>query len=286
MSNTDRESHLLGKSNFLGASASWQPNDNLYLSAWYTSSNISLDNAKSNEYAIDARYILTNGKTLSLKYCPDSDNRGSSFLLSYTIPFGLPIVKKSKVGFIKGIIYSAEQEKKTGIPNVILTINNIAAVTDHDGRYTFPLFPTGTYSLYVDHQSIGLNHVTDVEDSLTVEVKSGKATEVNIGVIASASLTGSVIVVDSKLSIDNNLFVTGDPKLKSSDKNLSESNEQSKDYGLVNVLVELSNGKDVIRRVTDNNGLFSFEGLRPGKWHLKVYEDNLPEYHYLENSSM
>jgi len=48
------------------------------------------------------------------------------------------------------------------------------------------------------------------------------------------------------------------------------------------VLVELSNGEEVIRYLTDQNGKFLFESLRPGKWHLKVYDNNLPPYYYLE----
>jgi hypothetical protein len=53
---------------------------------------------------------------------------------------------------------------------------------------------------------------------------------------------------------------------------------------LPNVLVELTSGDDVLRTVTDQNGSFLFEALRPGRWRLHVYDYNLPAFHYLEKN--
>ena len=74
-------------------------------------------------------------------------------------------------------------------------------------------------------------------------------------------------------------YVTG----KSSGYN--ENAKLIEDHGLRNTIVELRNSSEVKRAVTDNQGYFEFEELRPCKWTFKVYDDNLPEYHYLEKDT-
>ncbi|MCK4496044.1 MAG: hypothetical protein KAU91_06810 [Candidatus Aminicenantes bacterium] len=54
---------------------------------------------------------------------------------------------------------------------------------------------------------------------------------------------------------------------------------------LANTFVEIINGLDVQRRVTDNKGRFCFEDLCPGRWTLRVYDTNMPEFHYLEKET-
>jgi hypothetical protein len=52
--------------------------------------------------------------------------------------------------------------------------------------------------------------------------------------------------------------------------------------GLGNTLVEITQGEEVLRQLTDEKGRFSFEDIRPGKWKLKIYDYDLPLHHYLE----
>jgi hypothetical protein len=54
---------------------------------------------------------------------------------------------------------------------------------------------------------------------------------------------------------------------------------------LGNILVEISRSGESIRQVTDDEGRFSFYDLRPGRWMIKVADDNLPPYHYVEKES-
>jgi hypothetical protein len=51
---------------------------------------------------------------------------------------------------------------------------------------------------------------------------------------------------------------------------------------LEGALIEISNGTETFRRTTDKSGSVSFDHIRPGRWTLKVYGDNLPLHHYLE----
>ena len=40
-----------------------------------------------------------------------------------------------------------------------------------------------------------------------------------------------------------------------------------------------------MRRLTNREGRFEFEEVRPREWTLKIYEDNLPKYHYFERDT-
>ena len=44
----------------------------------------------------------------------------------------------------------------------------------------------------------------------------------------------------------------------------------------------MTDGRQTLRRVTDEKGRFWFEELQPGRWTLKVDKERLPEYHYCE----
>ncbi|MCJ7730640.1 MAG: hypothetical protein MUO27_12320, partial [Sedimentisphaerales bacterium] len=52
-----------------------------------------------------------------------------------------------------------------------------------------------------------------------------------------------------------------------------------------NATVEIKSNSEIKRTDTDNQGGFVFEELRPDKWTLKIYSDNLPEYRYLEEDT-
>jgi hypothetical protein len=55
---------------------------------------------------------------------------------------------------------------------------------------------------------------------------------------------------------------------------------------LAGTAVELRGEGDVFEQVTDGQGRFLFEGLRPGRYVLRVYDDNLPEFHVFEKDTI
>jgi hypothetical protein len=61
-----------------------------------------------------------------------------------------------------------------------------------------------------------------------------------------------------------------------------EKDDLRQGRGLANTLVEITEGEEVLRQLTDEKGGFSFEDIRPGEWKLKVYDHDLPIHHSLE----
>jgi hypothetical protein len=51
-----------------------------------------------------------------------------------------------------------------------------------------------------------------------------------------------------------------------------------------NAIITISTQDEVYRGLVNQDGSFSFEGIRPGNWKLTVDADNLPSLHYLKQS--
>jgi hypothetical protein len=220
-------------------------------------------------------YALPNGHDLEMTVRRTDNERGddrTSYLLAYTIPLRLAVSRKKSIGAIRGQVYDPQTPGRPGVAGVILRINAATAVTDRNGRFVFPVVPPGRYALHVDRGSLGQDRIVEQKLPVALEVKAGETTRLELAVVPAAKVTGTVWAVPSH---GNGAFVVGEP---------GNHNARREPVGLANVLVELSSDDEVVRRVTDQRGRFLFDTLRPGRWHLKVYDHNLPAYHYLETA--
>ncbi|MHB0937187.1 MAG: carboxypeptidase regulatory-like domain-containing protein [Armatimonadota bacterium] len=278
-----RNSFLLGPSTHLGSSVSWQPMNALSLSAWFNGYNLDASSLRSYQGQLSARYRLEGDRAWELQVLAlhsANGNNSQSYMLSYSLPIDLKVGRKKNIGQIQGQVYDPGQPGNPGVAEVILRVNNVAAVTDNHGRFTFPALPPGNYTLMVDQRSIGLNRITLQTMPMQVSVTGGQVTRVNIGLTPEATLTGQVLVkpaITQSGSDAQQPAIIGDP---------TKRNAAKGEYGLANVLLELSNGTEILRRLSDHNGAFTFDRLQPGRWHLKIYGGNLPAYHRLEAAEM
>jgi hypothetical protein len=103
-----------------------------------------------------------------------------------------------------------------------------------------------------------------------VEIRQGQTAVMDIGVVRAASIAAKVAVYAAQT---RNLTV---------DTQSSRDDQFTEVGALDAALVEITNGTETLRQTTDHNGLISFEHIRPGRWTLKVYGDNLPPHSYLE----
>ena len=226
--------------------------------------------------------------------------KDTAVLFEYQVALGVPVARRKNIGIIKGKVMNIE----TGMPvqNAIIRINGTTAVTDNSGSYIFPSIKPGKYFLTLDRAEIGLNMVTVQKVPLSVEVDGGDELQFDLTITRSGSLSGDVVVYKRRDSSGSDLISGNGGEIEEiyNDINNSMKNVQSKmdsisidvnkenfmrAYGLAGVLVEINRDDERHRRVTDEEGNFSFEELRPGLWTFKVSDDNLPEHHILDSAT-
>ncbi|MHB9132146.1 MAG: hypothetical protein ACYDBB_13815 [Armatimonadota bacterium] len=285
-----QESTLLGNNNYLGVSTTWNFGTRCSVTAWYTTNNIASGQQRTDQRQLTARYQLPNTQQLAFsinqRNLQNTAGRETSYEITYTIPFDLAVSKRTSVGVVQGRVYDVR--RKAGIANVVLIMHGAGAATDAEGNFTFPACRPGSYTLTVDQKSIGLHRITTETMPLTVQVTGGEVTAIDIGVTDGIKVTGSVIVLSNNPNATGSKTGEANPfTVSNTDGIYLQGNPQSDSknvpaHGLANMLVEITNGQEIQRRVTNVDGFFTFDSLRPGKWRIKVYDYNLPVYHYLE----
>ena len=213
-------------------------------------------------------------------------------LVEYSIPLGFPVSRKTTIGMLRGKVYDAENGRK-GVEGVIVRANDLATVTDMSGDYVFHGIEPGSYSMTLEERSAQNGKITLEKTPLTLTVEGGKKLECSIGLTTGASVAGRVMVYKLDKP-DPNLIIKKGPDPKG--PSVSESAEKDKaddakpkmveSAALVATAVELvSADEEVFHALTDEDGRFVFDALRPGKYALKVYDNNLPELHAFEKDT-
>lgn len=280
----NRYSEVPRKSDNLGLAGRWHITQNLNMNLdFHVSGSPSI---VENAYRIltnSLDYMLPNRHVLTLKtslWGGRDGNRGdASVLLSYSIPAPIPLGRKKTLGTIKGRIFDAEDEPHSGVPDVIVTADGQAAVTDAKGEFEFPSLAPGVYSLQVDARSIGLGRVTQARSPFVVVVTGGKTARLDLGVVRSATISGEVLMIANEPAEASDGAETSDRVLVGLGKGRGMPTHAN---GLPDVLVEISNGEDHLTQYTSSGGAFAFTGLRPGTWTVRIYPEDLPHYYFVE----
>lgn len=190
----------------------------------------------------------------------------TAYALEYAIPLNVPVRRITSVGQLRGTV---TDENGKGMRNVLVNAGAAAAITNAKGQFYFSSIAPGAVFVTIDQASIGLNRITTQVMPVEIDVNGGEEARLDIGVTRSVTITGTVNLFDSK-----------EPAL--GDSTFTSVNRGGKS----GVFVELTNGVDVNRRVTDNHGRFSFADIRPGTWLLKVTGGDIPDYHIVVPDTM
>jgi len=195
---------------------------------------------------------------------PSANGRELAYMLQYTVPLGVPVKRLTSTGQLRGKVVD---EQGRGMGNVLINIGSSAALTESDGEFFFPSLPPGEHFLVLDKATIGLERVATVLIPLSLMIAGGKETELDIHLVRSGVISGVVRV----FAFDE------------VDTTKTAMLEVGIQPGLI---VEISNGTEIQRRVSDNKGRFAFSDLHPGRWVLEVVGGTLPQYHFVEQQSL
>ncbi|MGB2868902.1 MAG: SPOR domain-containing protein [Bacteroidota bacterium] len=213
--------------------------------------------------------IILRGRRSVISSAFDVDRiatRETAFALEYAIPIAIPLKRITAVGQLRGVVVDEEGK---GVENVLVNAAGSAAITDRSGEFLFPALQPGTAYLNVDKASIGLDRITGQLLPTQIEIRGGEEGHIELNVLRSSTITGTMQLYGSK------------------EQGLGDSSrpEMIELSGQPGVFLELSSGREILRRVSDSRGRFLFTDLRPGHWTVRVVGGNIPEYHYVENES-
>ncbi len=189
------------------------------------------------------------------------DRRDRAVVAGYDIPLGIPVYKKDGVAPVHGKLINRGAET---VSNVMVRLDGNTAVTDSEGHFEFPAVKSGKHYLSIDNTTINLHEVTTEPLPLELNVKPGKDNHIELGLTTAADLAGRFVV---KSKGHKNSLLSVDMKCP-------------------NMIIEMQRGDEIVRRLADKKGMFQFKDMRPGTWELKVYDNCLPESHYLEKNQL
>jgi hypothetical protein len=191
---------------------------------------------------------------------------------------------KQNVGRLQGSVYNLVQGQNVPLARVVVRANDATAVTDPEGNFLFPSLKPGTYLVRLEQKYIGLDQVTMEKLPLLLQVTQGTVSRVEIHVVRSGNISAKVAIYTPGVrSPSQEPGKQAPSSLLAGEAREGASSVWEEAGGMESGLVEISNGKEMLRQVTDKTGRVRFDHLRPGKWTLRVYENNLPEFHTIEN---
>ncbi len=175
----------------------------------------------------------------------------------YTIPLRLPVGRRSDIGKLSGRVLDAEIPGR-GLDHVLVKANDLIALTDERGGFVFHGVKPDTYYLSVEPKSASAGRVPLQDAPLSVSVEGQAEKTVEIAVARPGGIEGRIILVP------------GEEKDKTGGDTIPS--------GLGGTIVEARRDGTVYSQVSDDDGNFRFEDLRPGRWILAVDSEDLPEF--------
>jgi hypothetical protein len=231
-----------------------------------------------NSYAIEDYYLNRNLFQFSLDYSflkrhklsansyymlfqNHTDKPDLTIALTYTVQIGIPLKKTKEAGSVTGTLVGINGEPANG---VILYLNGRTGITRENGEFSFKDVIPGKYQLMADRTKLPLDEVLNVPVPLILEVNANQATNINLQLIKAGRIKGKIAVTETESAIH-------------------PLNQQTPALG--NIVIDLKDGMETIRIISNQDGSFEFPQLRPGNWILHVFKNNIDRQFILEKES-
>jgi hypothetical protein len=187
--------------------------------------------------------------------------------VEYTIPFGVPVARSQSKGRVSGRVYDAESGRP--VRGAMIQLGSHLTITDAKGKFAFSTDSENPVimNLAGTAATAGLIPLRDMP--MTVEPRMGRTSTFEIPLTRAGGVDGRI-----------RLFVSASPLDPRHAPVVTEDT-----LGLPRARLELTQGAEVRRTVSNSRGEFAFTDLRPGAWRLTIVGDDLPEFSYLEGDS-
>lgn len=205
----------------------------------------------------------------------DLNVSASAFSLSWETRFSTTLPFIATKGQLEGRVFIDANTNgqydtgEKGISELLLALGDAQALSGGEGEFRFLPLPGGDYSLRI--LNLPLHYIPLTSMPIPVQLKAGVVEQAEVPLVEGAMITGRVAVFSEE---------------QREGLSLEGSGREPSAYGegLSNVSLRLTSDEETFLQVTDRDGHFQFERLRPGHWTLKVYDTKLPRFHYLEKN--
>ncbi|WP_336733593.1 COG1470 family protein [Chryseobacterium sp. VD8] len=197
-----------------------------------------------HEFDLSGRYTLQRGEL---------GNKDFIFSLRYTARLDIPTQKTADYAALYGTINNLGVKKVDGIR---ILLGHYLSVTDKSGNFVFKNVIPGNYVLEIDRSTGDINDIPDIDLPASVTI-SNSENIFNFGLTSSSQIQGKIEYSESPKPDFVQLSNKKDNKKRES------------------IMLEISNGNQIYRKIIDVGENFDFTYLRPGEWKVKVYRNGL-----------
>jgi hypothetical protein len=272
-------------------SGKWQFRESLGIAVEYVANlKNSLHQHQRDDIFLSLIYTLPGGQRFMvrgyLRAEDDESDRNAALFLTCAFPHRLRVGSKENTGTLKGTVYDRDLAAARPLSGVVLIADGKYAVTGDNGEFVFPTLRPGTHYLNIEQNSIGFDRTTTTGLPLAVEINAGNTTEIDVGVVTACRLAGRVSLfrTDDAHNLKYAAGIRSDPSHGTGGASSNGEGELLTEVeGLTRVPVEVSDGEHRLHQMTDQDGCFSFDNLRPGLWTVKLDSQGLPDRHHHEN---
>lgn len=238
----------------------------------------------NNQFDVDAGLTFLGAHKLSLRYRRIAYEHahqpwGTSFMLSYEAPLGLPVGRHSSAGRVKGRVINDDNGRRSGVAGALLSLDGTSTRTDERGYFCFPEVTPEQHYLQVDRASIGFERTTTIPTPVPLTVRRGRTVSQALEITRSGSMRGEITMLGLTGNASSRGIFAGAAARHLPE--LGDSTELERLRGMAGIELELQCGGETVRVLTDSRGRFSCNDLRPGVWTLYVPPTALPPFHKL-----
>ena len=177
------------------------------------------------------------------------NNRDFAFSAKYVYQFDLRLEEKPPTGNVYGQI---QKKNNTSAKGIIVLMNGKRAITDEAGHFQFKSVKPGKYPIMLDPSTLALHEILADSALPIVEVLPETNQHLNLTLIESGAIIGGIEFKKTNQKAQLIAFKT-----------------------VGNLLLEASNGTEIRRTFTDDNGQYKFGDLKPGTWKVEVLKRDL-----------